>query len=473
MTDAAKNHEFVAIQNDKFCDESYELKKHTGSLDILGAATMLSERLCQGANGSLYKARLAKGVDGIQEEVDDLAHSSQATADFEAVKKIQALLQYIRFGPGTTGPSGCPGPEVHEKRESPKVGDREKKKGENKGEGGGEGGSKQLSDFMKDRRAVAAGLSEAELVALRLYTAIAHTYINAPLRDEARVAAQRPCPMPVTTRLAMDGILKLQDSAWDSASAGSTGVQPEPALGSFLWRGMGRTLAGPGLLKGGRGLELAFLSATSDLDALVRNCVSRVTVGGGPQGGASEGGESSGTECSETDSSVSSKTNGPENVVFKIITGPGKGADLEWLSVFPGEKETVFPPFTYLKRTEKKLTKQVAAVAFPHEPQSLSLLADGLASSYSLLRPRCTPCRVCIHTRIVERTVAIYINIYTLTHSICLYIFSDWLAMCVSLSLSLPLCRSLSPCLPPALPPPPPASSRRRSCAAIRPCSSP
>ena len=41
------------------------------------------------------------------------------------------------------------------------------------------------------------------------------------------------------------------------------------------------------------------------------------------------------------------------SVIFKIVTRSfmERGADVAWLSAFPGEKEVLFPPLTYLSPT--------------------------------------------------------------------------------------------------------------------------
>ncbi len=53
-------------------------------------------------------------------------------------------------------------------------------------------------------------LSQAEVVALRFYTTFAYCYMNAPLRDDERFSKGDPCPLPVTTYFAVEGIKKLR-----------------------------------------------------------------------------------------------------------------------------------------------------------------------------------------------------------------------------------------------------------------------
>ena len=36
-----------------------------------------------------------------------------------------------------------------------------------------------------------------------------------------------------------------------------------------------------------------------------------------------------------------------------------RGADVQWLSMFPGESETLFPPLTFLQRTRTEPQKVV------------------------------------------------------------------------------------------------------------------
>jgi hypothetical protein len=40
---------------------------------------------------------------------------------------------------------------------------------------------------------------------------------------------------------------------------------------------------------------------------------------------------------------------GQELALTLLCGGPPTGAEIEWISMFPGEKETLFPPLTFLK----------------------------------------------------------------------------------------------------------------------------
>ena len=46
---------------------------------------------------------------------------------------------------------------------------------------------------------------------------------------------------------------------------------------------------------------------------------------------------------------------GTPTVIFRIVTDNNlsRGPDLKWVSLFPGESETLFPPLTYIQPTGK------------------------------------------------------------------------------------------------------------------------
>ena len=82
-----------------------------------------------------------------------------------------------------------------------------------------------LSYFVNHERAAIAGLSEAHVIALRLYTTHAFKYINTPLRRSSD--SSEPHPLPVTVSFISEGIKKLR-----AVQAAAGGVPPT------LWRGM-------------------------------------------------------------------------------------------------------------------------------------------------------------------------------------------------------------------------------------------
>ena len=55
-----------------------------------------------------------------------------------------------------------------------------------------------------------------------------------------------------------------------------------------------------------------------------------------------------------------------ESLIFKIVTKNGlqRGADLQWLSVFPTEEEILYPPLTYLQPTGRTQVIEVDSYKF-------------------------------------------------------------------------------------------------------------
>jgi hypothetical protein len=246
------------------------------------AAKGLDNRMCmQAIFGSYYHDRMGKGIQGIQEEVDELAAGSADPEEVSNVQEVKALLHCIRFE------------ATSEKQYKNGIRDHER-------------GRITLSDFKESQQAKNADLSEAEIVAIRLYTTIAFLFMNRPLRDEDRYMRGEPCPLPVTTYFAFNGIKKLRSEHVQSGEMS-------------LWRGMRNLEVADDFMQQG-GTELAFMSTTKDLNVAVRYCIS------------------------------------PHSLIFKITSTSfmTMGADVQWLSAFPGEAEILYPPLTYLKPTGRK-----------------------------------------------------------------------------------------------------------------------
>jgi len=91
-------------------------------------------------------------------------------------------------------------------------------------------------------------------------------------------------------------------------------VALDPSRGFILYRGMRNTNMTDAFAEKG-GTEMAFMSTTCDLAVAVRYAISN------------------------------------NSLIFKIIVDGfmTMGADLRWLSAFPGEAEFLYPPITYLK----------------------------------------------------------------------------------------------------------------------------
>ena len=261
-------------------------EKFYGSIEDLvfgqpiDAALGLEDRL----NEPKLHTLIDKAVEGIQEEVDALALSGS-----EGAREVKDWLHYIRH-------------EQTSEREFPN-GVRDKGRG-----------ALNLGHFLMHPCALKANLSEAHVVALRLYTTRAFRFINKPLRDSERHAAGQPCPLPVSTYWADHAIKKLR-------AVNSVQGYGESAI---LWRGMqNRKAAADFVLRGGT--ELAFLSTTSDLAVAVSYSLSK------------------------------------SSLFFKIVASNflSTGVDVQWLSAFPGESEKLYPPLTFLQPTGRSETVSV------------------------------------------------------------------------------------------------------------------
>jgi hypothetical protein len=247
----------------------------------------LENRMCIESVRDIYFSRIAAEVQGIQDEVNELTADSANPEEIRNVREVKALLNYILFEPTTE--------KVYRNgiRDLGRV-------------------NMTLSDFMADQRVTKASLSEAELVAMRLYTTVTYIFMNGPLRDDKRYGLGDPCPLPVTTYFATMGIKKLRASYLRD-----NGLVHDKS--KVFWRGMRNREVSEDFLTQG-GTELAFMSTTSDLNVAVRYSIS------------------------------------PHSLLFKIVPTSfmTMGASVQWLSAFPGEAEILYPPLTYLRPSGRK-----------------------------------------------------------------------------------------------------------------------
>jgi hypothetical protein len=188
----------------------------------------------------------------------------------------------------------------------------------------------KFNDFMEKDEAKNAGLTSAEVLALRLYTTPAFRVINDPLRDETKRKGNKH-PMPATVININKGILKMRQLAGDKKSLAtaketkSNTSNKSSAKNSVLWRGMQKIALTEEFIKHG-GTELAPMSTTSELSIACKY-------------GACEMG----------------------SVLFKITVQDciQHGATLKWLSVFPTDEEILYPPLTFLRPNINKELQKV------------------------------------------------------------------------------------------------------------------
>ena len=173
-----------------------------------------------------------------------------------------------------------------------------------------------LADFVAAPNSREAELEEAHVLALRLYTTRAFLLINIPLRDLGRHERGEAHPLPVTVAFLAEAIRRLRAVGAKLANARSPVV---------LYRGLANRTVPPAFFKEG-GTEYAPMSTTNDLSVAVEYSASRMTS--------------------------------RSSVLLRMVTKSfiERGADISYLSAFPGEAEVLFPPLTYLKpsgRTEE------------------------------------------------------------------------------------------------------------------------
>jgi hypothetical protein len=180
-------------------------------------------------------------------------------------------------------------------------------------------GSMTFQDFCNLPTAKTCGMSNAEVLALRLYTTKAYRLFNDPLRSGEKH------PMPMTMLFLADGLRKLRPMA----------VGELHADGASLWRGM-KDLDVQGRFLQHGGTELACMSTSTSLEV-----AADYSCRGEP---------------------------GAQALIIKLRVRRNEflsyGADLRWLSAFPEERERLFPPLTYLKPTNRVQEVDIEGIHF-------------------------------------------------------------------------------------------------------------
>jgi hypothetical protein len=167
------------------------------------------------------------------------------------------------------------------------------------------GESLTIETLLKHGSAVTAKLEYHHVLVLRLYTTQFFDSINAPLRAEP---IARPHPFAATVYFITQAINLLRQV---------DGKKPDKNEPRIYWRGC-KDLAVSGNFLSDGGTEIACMSAST---------VREVAVG-------------------------FAKSKCP--LVFRLETDNfmSRGADVSFLSVFPNEKEVLYPPLTYLQATK-------------------------------------------------------------------------------------------------------------------------
>ena len=160
---------------------------------------------------------------------------------------------------------------------------------------------KRLADFVAMPQARVAELTWSEVAALRLYTSSTFRLINGPLR-----AKFKPHPLAATAMLVSNALKKMRLAN----NMDDRGFRP-----TFLWRGMHDMAVEESFLLQG-GTELACMSSSASLavvGAYAASCTPLTLVR------------------------------------IKVDSPMEQGADVSWVSLYPGEAEHLYPPLTFVK----------------------------------------------------------------------------------------------------------------------------
>ncbi len=159
-----------------------------------------------------------------------------------------------------------------------------------------------LTELLKHPDSQAAGLGLHHIAALRVYTTKAYKAINKPLRGEPEPI--RPHPFAATVYFIADAIGLLRQ-----VDASKAELEPRT-----YWRGIKNMTVTAEFIKIG-GTDRGCMSATTDRDIAIRFAAS----------------------------------NCPLILRIEAENFMARGADVAFLSVFPREREVLYPPLTYLQ----------------------------------------------------------------------------------------------------------------------------
>ena len=172
-----------------------------------------------------------------------------------------------------------------------------------------------IRDFVQHPIARLAALSEAHVVALRLFSTEAFKDMQIPLRRLLVEQTTEPHPLAATVFLLSEAIKRLR----------AVGAQETMAMENLdLFRGMRNVKLSDEFMMNG-GTEVSVLSTTSDLGIALQYCF------------------------------------GDGSMIFKVKTSSfmERGVDITFCSAFPHESEMLYPPLTYLRPTGKIETAQL------------------------------------------------------------------------------------------------------------------
>jgi len=163
----------------------------------------------------------------------------------------------------------------------------------------------RLTDFRDMAEARESQLDLMEVAALRLYTTNVYQLINWPLRN---LNGGIRHPLALASYCITNALKKLRVLNFQHARHGAS------YQSAYLWRGLKDKSITENFRVNG-GCEIACMSTSSDLSVVSSYSASK---------------------C-------------PLLFRIKIDSPMDRGADIKWLSCFPGEEEVLYPPMTYLQ----------------------------------------------------------------------------------------------------------------------------
>lgn len=170
----------------------------------------------------------------------------------------------------------------------------------------------RLADFGILQQAVEAGLDLCHVLALRIYTSSLFQIITRPFRETQNLEGfQEEHPVLITVLLIQEALKKLRQLHLS-----------DDAPAEEYWRGMKNLEAtGDFIINGGT--ELGPMSTS----------VSKIKIG------------------------EYAKSEHP--LILRVVptTFMERGSDISWLSLYPGEKEVLYPPLTYLETIRRRRIK--------------------------------------------------------------------------------------------------------------------
>jgi len=189
-----------------------------------------------------------------------------------------------------------------------------------------------FEDFCNHPSAKTAKLGAAAVLAIRLYSTAAFKSLNNPLRDADRTEAH---PFYATIFFLTDGIRKLraveaskvkdkgdgkprdQGVRFEGSSKGGASGKARHVVD--LWRGMKNLTMASSFEEEG-GCEMALLSTTDNAAVALEYATSH----------------------------------SPLLIKLATTSFMDRGADISWASAFPGEREFLYPPLTFMQPTGRK-----------------------------------------------------------------------------------------------------------------------